>query len=113
MRTVRIQASAIADEIALHREFASVMGFPGFYGANWNAWIDCMSYLTSPDAGMTAFHLASDEELRVDVVGGNSLQVRCPEVLEALAECAETVNGRFRSHGERARITINLVEGAG
>ena len=113
MRTVRIQASDIDDETSLHREFASVMGFPGFYGGNWNAWIDCMSYLTSPEAGMTAFHLASDEELRVDLIGGNSLQVRCPEVFGTLAECAETVNGRFKSHGKRARITINIVEGAG
>lgn len=113
MRTVRIQTSVIADEIALHREFASVMGFPGFYGANWNAWIDCMSYLTSPEAGMTVFHLASDEELRVELVDGNSLKARCPKVFEALAECAETVNGRLKGHGERARITINIVEGAG
>ena len=89
------------------------MGFPGFYGGNWNAWIDCMSCMTSPEAGMTTFHLAPDEELRVDLVGGNSLRVRCPKVFETLAECAETVNGRFKSHGERARITINIVEGAG
>ena len=113
MRVVRLQASAIHDERSLHREFALVMGFPGFYGGNWDAWIDCMSYLTFPDAGMTAFHIAADEELRVDLVGGKSLQVRCPKVLETLAECSETVNGRFKSHGERARITINFVEGAG
>jgi len=113
MRTVRIQASAIDGELSLHREFASVMGFPGFYGENWNAWIDCMSYLTSPDAGMTTFHLASDEELRVDLVDGNSLQLRCPKVFETLAECAEAVNERFKSHGERALITISIVEGAG
>ena len=113
MRTVRIQASAITDEESLHREFASAMGFPGFYGANWDAWIDCMSYLTSPEASMTAFHLAPDEELRVDLVGGDSFRVRSPEVFTALAECADSVNGRFKSHGERARITINIVEGAG
>jgi RNAse (barnase) inhibitor barstar len=113
MRTVIIQASALSDEESLHREFASVMGFPGFYGGNWDAWIDCMSSLTSPDAAMTTFHLAADEELRVDLLGGDAFKVRSPKVFAALAECAESVNGRFKSHGERARITINIVEGAG
>lgn len=113
MRTVKIHASAITDEEGLHREFASAMGFPGFYGANWNAWIDCMSYLTSPEAGMTGFHLAPDEELRIELVDGSSFQVRCPKVFETFLECVETVNERFGDHGERARITINIVEGAG
>lgn len=89
------------------------MGFPGFYGANWNAWIDCMSYLTAPEAGMTVFHLAPDEELRIDLVGGDAFKARSPKVFADLAECVESVNARVGSHDERARITLNIVEGSG
>lgn len=113
MKMVRINANVIVDELSLHGEFASAMGFPRFHGENWNAWIDCMSHLTSPEAEMTAFHLAPDEELRVDLVGGASFQQRCPELFEALVDCTRSVNRRFADHGERARVTIQLVEGVG
>jgi RNAse (barnase) inhibitor barstar len=112
MRSVSIPASAITDEKSLHREFATAMGFPVFYGGNWDAWIDCMSSLTSPEAGMTAFHLSCDEQLRIDVVGGTSLQTRCPEVVATLVACAQAVNERFETHGETARITLRLLDGA-
>lgn len=110
MKAIRIQADAIVDEASLHRVFAAAMGFPGFYGENWNAWIDCMSCLTDPGAGMTAFHLAPDEELRIELAGGEAFRQRCPRLFQDLVECADSVNARFAGHGEGARLLIDVVD---
>jgi hypothetical protein len=54
---VRIDATSIRDWNSFHAVFKQAMGFPDFYGANMDAWIDCMSYLDDPAAGMTAQHV--------------------------------------------------------
>jgi RNAse (barnase) inhibitor barstar len=42
---IEIDFERIKDRNAVHSIFSEAMGFPGFYGNNNNAWIDCMSYI--------------------------------------------------------------------
>jgi len=52
MTVVRVDCDRITDWESFHSVFADVFGFPNFYGRNMNAWIDCMSYLDEPKAGI-------------------------------------------------------------
>lgn len=59
MATVRLNTNQITDWASFHLVCKEAFGFPEFYGANMNAWIDCMSYLTEED-GMTRFKLSKN-----------------------------------------------------
>ena len=111
MKTVVIDGAAITDEASLHREFAAKMGFAGFYGHNWDAWIDCMGYITEPEAKMTEVHVAVGDELLLKVLDGRALERRCPDVVKALLECGDFANERLQNHGETTRIRV-LLDGA-
>jgi RNAse (barnase) inhibitor barstar len=95
MKTVRLDGAAIRDEASFHCECQRVLGFPGFYGANWNAWIDCMSSIDDPAAGMSAIHVAAGERLEIEVTDTTGLSKRCSGILLALVECTATVNDRL------------------
>jgi len=112
MKTVLINGTTITDEGTLHEELAAKMGFPGFYGQNWNAWIDCMSYITEPEAEMTEVHVAAGEELQLCVSGGRELEERCPDLVKILLECTDFVNERFQNAGEDTRIRVLLDDAA-
>lgn len=54
MTVVKLDTRPITDWLTFHTVFAKSFGFPGFYGRNMNAWIDCMTSLDDPSAGMTS-----------------------------------------------------------
>jgi RNAse (barnase) inhibitor barstar len=60
MTLVKLDTGRITDWNTFHDVFAEVFGFPGFYGRNLNAWIDCMTYLDDPSAEMTTLHAPPD-----------------------------------------------------
>ena len=64
---VRIDATRIGDWESFHAVFQAAMGFPDFYGANMNAWIDCMSYLDDSAAGMTTHHVPPGDVLTLQI----------------------------------------------
>ncbi len=43
VQSVRLQTQSIHDWDGFHSVFAKTLGFPGYYGRNMNAWIDCMT----------------------------------------------------------------------
>ena len=53
---VKLDTARIADWDSFHDVCAQALGFPGFYGRNMNAWIDCMTSLDEPRDGMTRVH---------------------------------------------------------
>lgn len=65
---VTIPAEKITDWNTFHTVFQAALGFPGFYGRNMNAWIDCMTSLDDPSSGMTGVSVADGElvALRID-----------------------------------------------
>jgi RNAse (barnase) inhibitor barstar len=110
MKTIRLDGTAIRDETSFHRECQRVLGFPGFYGANWNAWIDCMSYIDDPAAEMSAVHVAAGERLEIEVTDTTGLSKRCPDVLQALVECTAAVNDRLGSGPGSARVMLTFLD---
>lgn len=43
----------MVDKDGFHRFFSDLLGFPDYYGANMNAWIDSMTYLDDKERRMT------------------------------------------------------------
>ena len=91
---VQVDADLITDWQTFHRVFAEAFGFPGFYGCNMDAWVDCLSYLDDPSAGMSSVHVQSGQTLSLVIENAQSFKRRCPEQFEALVECAGFVNWR-------------------
>ena len=105
---VHIDASRIADWDSFHNTFAESFGFPDFYGRNMNAWIDCMSYLDDPDAGMTSIHVAPGEVVVLCVAAVADLRKRCPDIYDALIECSSFVNYRRIVRGAPAVLALSF-----
>jgi len=60
---VTIPVEKIKDWPSFHRVFQDTLGFPAFYGRNMNAWIDCMTYVDSPETGMTSVNVQPGQML--------------------------------------------------
>ncbi|MFE0013961.1 barstar family protein [Mesorhizobium sp. NPDC059054] len=90
-RLVRIDCSEITD---LHGLFAETFGFPDFYGHNWDAWIDCMSHLDEPDAGLSTIHVEKGGIVVIQLEQAEALKRNQPDLLVALCESAAFVNWR-------------------
>ena len=97
---LKIDAARIVDWDSFHDVFADALGFPDFYGRNMDAWIDCMSSLDDPDAGMTNVHVARDSVLTLVLVDVSAFATRCQTQYRALVDCAAFVNWRRIENGE-------------
>lgn len=106
MTIVQVDCNRITDWETFHAVFAETFGFPGFYGGNLNAWIDCMGYLDDPEAGMSAITVPVGEVLTLQLDGVDEFSVRCPEQYAELIECAAFVNWRRSSAGEGAVLAL-------
>ncbi len=65
-----------------------------------------MSYLHDEDAGMTRFNLDVTETLNIEIAAIESLNVRCPEIVDALIECSAFVNKRYLEAGKRPVLAL-------
>ena len=61
-QSIEIDCSGMT-ELALNIKMKELLGFPDFYGMNWDAMIDCLSYMRQPSAGMSSVALNDDEAL--------------------------------------------------
>lgn len=107
-KNVLIEAERISDWDSFHDTFAETLGFPGFYGRNMNAWIDCMTSLDDPDASMTSTHVTRGDVLVLCVSAAEALKRRCPEIYAALVECSAFVNYRRIEKGEPAVLALSF-----
>lgn len=105
---VTIPTAKITDWDTFHSVFQEALGFPGFYGRNMNAWIDCMTYLDEPSCGMTSVSVAEGELVALQINDAPDFQRRCPEQYEALIECASFVNFRRAELGQKPVLTLLL-----
>ena len=63
-KTIEIDCKGLTEK-DLHLVFKEKLGFPDFYGMNWDALIDCLSSLRDPETGMTEVSLEEDEVLLI------------------------------------------------
>ncbi len=103
---VAIDFKEITDWKSFHHSFKEAMGFPAFYGNNMNAWIDCMSYIDDPEAGMSSITVAPGESLEITAHGIEFAYQKCPDVLQAFLECTAAVNQRFIELKSRTRLKV-------
>jgi RNAse (barnase) inhibitor barstar len=105
---VKLDTSRIKDWDTFHDVFAETFGFPDFYGRNMNAWIDCMTYLDDPLAGMSSVHAQPHETLVLQLEDVDSLAARCPELYSAIIECSAFVNWRRIEMGGYAVLALSF-----
>ena len=99
MPLVRIDGAQLRDWDSFHSLFASAFGYPCFYGRNMDAWIDCMSTLDDPVAGLTRIHMQPGAMVTVQIEHATAFAARGAEQYRALVECTACVNERRALEG--------------
>lgn len=107
---VRFDTRQITDWETFHDVFAQQFGFPGFYGRNMDAWIDCMTSLDAPEDGMTSIHVPEGHALALQLDHVDDFARRCPEQYEAIIECAAFVNWRRIERGFPAVLALSFFK---
>jgi len=105
---VVIDTERIVDWASFHAVFAEAMGFPDFYGKNMNAWMDCMTYVDDPDAGMSKVTVERPAVLTLQLESVTEFADRCPDQLAALIDAVAFVNWRRIEQGEPAVLTMSF-----
>jgi hypothetical protein len=109
MAEVQIDLARIDDWNSFHELFAEVLGFPEFYGRNMNAWIDCMSDISSDAVvGMTRLQVPESEDLVLALSGSGDFADRCPQQYLALLRSTAAVNLRKAKIPESRRLLLLL-----
>ncbi len=107
---VSLDTSRITDWDTFHVVFAEVFGFPDFYGRNMDAWVDCMTYLDDPSAGMTAVHAALGGIVALQLEDVDAFARRCPKLYDAIVECTAFVNWRRIENREAPVLVLSFYK---
>lgn len=105
---VPILTGLISDWASFHRVFDDALGFPSFYGANMDAWIDCMSCVDQPSAGMLTKAVQPGELLALRIDDAEDFAFRCPEQFKALLDGIAFVNHRRVAAGEQPVLALMI-----
>lgn len=103
MPLVRVDGAQLRDWHSFHSVFASAFGFPGFYGRNMNAWIDCMTSLDAPEDAMTSVHGSASDPVVVQLDDADAVP---KELFDSLVKCAAFVNWRRLQTGAPAILML-------
>lgn len=95
MKRIRLETTKIVDRSSFHEAFKELLGFPEWYGANMNAWIDCMSDLEDTKSSITQFKLRPGQTLIIEIVDTESFAKRIPDVFADFVVCTAAVNRRY------------------
>ncbi len=110
MKSVRLETTEIAIAYPSTRHFKKLLRFSEWYGANMEAWIDCMSDFDNTKYGITEFKLNSAETLIIEVLGTESFAKRRPDVFTDLIACTASVKFvNQRSVGWGGTPVVNLA----
>jgi RNAse (barnase) inhibitor barstar len=110
MMLVRLDTRGITDWASFHDVFTEAFGFPGFYGRNMDAWIDCMTWLDDPSAEMTKVHAPPDGVVVLELEHVDDFVSRCPGQYEAIIDCVAFVNWRKIEAGESAVLALSFYK---
>jgi hypothetical protein len=105
---VSIDCRRITDWDSFFDVFSEALGFPGFFGRNMNAWIDCLSSADAPDDGLTGIHAPPGGILVLQLEHMNDFATRCPEIQTALVECSAFVNWRRIEVGDSPVLALSF-----
>lgn len=105
---VSLDCNSIKDWDSFHDEFARVFGFPGFYGRNMDAWIDCLTSLDAPEDGMSTVHCERGSVVTLALSNVEAFAERCPEQYDAVIECSAFVNWRRLEAGDPSVLALSF-----
>lgn len=111
MKKVSIPDHAFESEASVHHAFAQAMGFPDFYGKNWDAWIDCMSYIDDAKVGMSKVTVGKGESLEIEILVRNNSRYYEGRVWGVFCGCMAAVNARLAAGGSKARLVLTEKHG--
>lgn len=106
-KIIRIDTRQIQDWDSFHDVFARELGFPGFYGRNMDAWVDCLTSLDEPDDAMTSVHVLKGDVLTLHLDHIDDLASRCPDIYEAMLDCTAFVNYRRIEAGQNPVLVLS------
>ena len=107
MASVELDGAAILDWDSFHAQCRQAFGFPDFYAATIDAWVDCLSYLRDAD-GMTKFRLKPNELLDIVVKDAALMRAQAPDILEEMTFCIAGINERYEDYGEKPALALIL-----
>jgi hypothetical protein len=107
-RNLQIDGGKITDWPSFHDQFVELLGFPGFYGRNMDAWNDCMTSLDASEDGLSSVQVSSGDVLVLCISDATGLKKRCPEIYDALVECSAFVNWRRIEKGKPAILALSF-----
>jgi hypothetical protein len=87
------------DKAGLLERLARAMSFPGWFGANWDAWFDCLSDL--------GWHAAAPGYVLV-VRGGLGMQRTAPETFDTALAIVEDAARVWADRGVTLRAFVDL-----
>lgn len=105
-QVVHLDLSQVSREKSIHALFQEVFGFPEFYGHNWDAWIDCMSYLDAPHEGMTKVTVGPEEILVMNLSGVSEFRKNYAEQFDSLLSCTAFANLRNLQGGSLPHLVL-------
>lgn len=105
---VSLDCNGINDWDSFHAEFATVFGFPAFYGRNMDAWIDCLTSLDAPEDGMSTVHCERGSVVTLALSHVKAFAERCPEQYNAVIECSAFVNWRRLEVGDSSVLALSF-----
>ena len=107
---VKIDGASITSEDSFHDVFFERLGFPEYYGRNWDAWIDCLTYVDEPDTGMCRrVQVEVGSFLLLCIENSETFKRKCKKVFNNFLECTALVNNR-RVRASRAPIIIVALD---
>ena len=107
MKIVKIDCNEINGWESFHEYFKKVFGFPDFYGANMNAWIDCLTYVDESD-GMSEIKIERGTVLTMQLENVDGFRKKYGEIYNALIECAAFVNYRRIDVGKEPVLLLSF-----
>lgn len=108
-KVIVINGDRIVDEGSFHDAFVEAVGFPQWYGRNWDAWIDLMTYLDE-DRATTSFWVLPGQVVTLQIDHAKLFKARVPEIYDTLFECSAFVNWRRVKAGASAYLCLSFYE---
>ena len=106
---VRLETKGISDRESFFTVFAEPMGFPDFFGRNWDAWIDCMRSVDNESDGLSRVTVTAGGLLHIEVVDAEAFAIRVPDVFQHFIGCAAFVNQSRVTVGKQPLLSLVLL----
>ncbi|MES2740745.1 MAG: barstar family protein [Pseudomonadota bacterium] len=105
MAKVILNGAEIVDWHSFHAHCQAAFGFPAFYGATMDAWVDCLSYLRDED-NMTRFRLKPNEVLDIVLQDAAAMRAAVPDIVDEITFCIAGINERYADYGEQPALAL-------